>query len=83
MIERGSCKFTLKARNAEKLGYSLAIVYNDHYGRTDMLMANDGFGHLVDIPAIFISKEDGEYILDTYKKCDDLMLKINFAAKEA
>lgn len=59
IIKRGNCKFTLKAKNAQELGYSLAIIYNNHPGQNDMIMANDGFGHLVDIPAIFISEKDG------------------------
>lgn len=59
IIRRGNCKFTLKAKNAEELGYSLAIIYNNNPDNSDMIMVNDGFGHLVDIPSIFISQEDG------------------------
>ena len=38
----------------------MAIIYdNDTSTAPDVVMANDGHGHLVDIPSIFISNADG------------------------
>ena len=42
-------------------------------------MANDGIGHLIDIPSIFISNEAGEKILNSKAKCgSDAIFKIKF-----
>jgi hypothetical protein len=42
-------------------------------------MSNDGHGHLIDIPSVFISSFDGEKIIKTYKNCQNsLIFKIYF-----
>lgn len=41
-------------------------------------MVNDGFGHLVDIPAIFISYYDGLALEKAYKECDAVILSMKF-----
>jgi hypothetical protein len=61
VIERGVCDFTVKVQNAEAAGYSGAIVFN----RTGV----DGCEALVsmlvqaNIPAVFVSRQDGFRIL--------------------
>ena len=60
LIRRGDCKFTKKILNAQLKGAKMAIIYdNDTSTAPDVVMANDGHGHLVDIPSIFISNADG------------------------
>lgn len=42
-------------------------------------MSNDGHGHLIDIPSIFISNFDGEKLISTYSKCgNNTILKVHF-----
>lgn len=44
-----------------------------------MVMSNDGHGHLIDIPSVFISGFDGEKLAKTYEKCSkSLVLKSKF-----
>ncbi|CAD8123981.1 unnamed protein product [Paramecium sonneborni] len=59
LIERGDCTFVTKVRNAEKAGYSLAIIgnNNDDPFQSDFEMADDGYGYQVQIPSIFIKKK--------------------------
>ena len=60
LIKRGGCKFTKKILNAQHKGAHMAIIYdNDTSTSPDIVMANDGHGHLIDIPSIFISNADG------------------------
>lgn len=67
LIKRGDCKFTKKIINAQKNKVDLVIVYdNVQTSSPSLVMANDGFGHLVDIPAIFISYYDGLALVKTY-----------------
>lgn len=61
LIKRGGCKFTQKVRNAQKHGADFVIIYDSiKTTKPNVIMANDGFGHLVDIPSIFITLSDGE-----------------------
>ena len=67
LVERGDCKFTKKIINSQKLNHSLVIIYdNESHATPTTVMANDGHGHLVDIPSIFITKGDGEKIIRAY-----------------
>ncbi|CAK61079.1 unnamed protein product (macronuclear) [Paramecium tetraurelia] len=60
LIERGECTFVTKVRNAQNAGYSLAIIgnNNDDPLTSDFVMADDGHGHSVSIPSIFITSRD-------------------------
>ena len=66
--------------NAQKRGYELAIIYdNDSTSAPDVVMANDGHGHLVDIPSIFISNADGKNLISTRAWCDNTtILRMQF-----
>lgn len=64
LIKRGGCKFTKKILNAQLKGAKMAIIYdNDTSSAPDVIMANDGHGHLIDIPSIFISNADGKNLI--------------------
>lgn len=77
--ERGDCKFTTKALNAQKSGARLAIIEDLPSSKEGIIMANDGYGYLVDIPSIFISYEDGEKLKNIMKKINkDLIVLIRF-----
>jgi exopolysaccharide biosynthesis predicted pyruvyltransferase EpsI len=80
LIKRGGCKFTKKILNAQKRNYELAIIYdNDDASAPDVVMTNDGHGHLVDIPSIFISNADGKNLITTRTWCrNNTILSMQF-----
>ena len=64
LIERGTCGFAVKARNAAAAGAVAAIIYNNAANATvaPPAMADDG-GPAVTIPAVSLSRPDGLAIL--------------------
>ncbi|MFP3914440.1 MAG: S8 family serine peptidase, partial [Actinomycetota bacterium] len=63
LIQRGTCTFTTKVRNAEDAGAIGAIVFNNTPD-PPIAMAHDGTEPRPDIPAVMVSLADGEAILD-------------------
>ncbi len=63
LIQRGVTMFSEKVKAAAAAGAVGAVVYNNVDGE-DVYMELDGCS----IPAVFISKEDGEYLLNATKK---------------
>jgi subtilisin family serine protease len=61
-IQRGTCEFTTKIRNAENAGAIGALVFNNADG-PPIGMAHNGTEPKPTIPAVMISLEDGEAIL--------------------
>lgn len=61
LIERGGCNFVTKVQFAQGAGYAAAIVYNNENGHDLVTMSGNGFG--IEIPAIFITKEAGNILL--------------------
>jgi hypothetical protein len=62
LIERGSCGFALKARNATNAGASAVMIYNNeaNAGAAPPGMADDGVnGQFVTIPAVSLTRADG------------------------
>ncbi len=80
MVDRGSCSFVTKTRNVQKLGGHLAlIVDNTEESIDEILMADDGSGSDIIIPAIMISKKDGDKIkefFNTYKNDEAVLSSI-------
>ena len=63
MIERGGCTFVTKVRNVEKLGVKLAIIAdNTTKDSENLIMADDGTGHSINIPSFIIRKRDADAI---------------------
>jgi len=64
LVERGTCGFAVKARNAAAAGAVAALIYNNAANATAAPpgMANDG-GPAVTIPAVSLSRPDGLAIL--------------------
>jgi minor extracellular serine protease Vpr len=60
-IQRGTCEFTVKIRNAEDAGAIGALVFNNADG-PPIGMAHNGTEPKPTIPAVMISLEDGEDI---------------------
>lgn len=61
LIERGTCSFTVKVKNAQYAGASAAIIYNSSAnGNTIANMS--GTDVTITIPSVLISNTEGEYI---------------------
>ena len=81
--ERGDCTFVVKARNAQALGASGLVVADgtcvcgnacepqEHCENQEPIMADDGSGADISIPAIMIYKEDADAVRDFFR-CGDL-----------
>jgi hypothetical protein len=62
LVERGTCGFALKARNATNAGASAVVIYNNeaNAGAAPPGMADDGInGAFVTIPAVSMTRPDG------------------------
>jgi len=57
VVDRGTCTFTTKVRNAQELGAVGVVVANNVEGDPISLGGDDGDG--ITIPSVMISKEDG------------------------
>ena len=67
LVERGTCGFALKARNATNAGASAVVIYNNeaNAGAAPPGMADDGVnGAFVTIPAVSLTRADGLAIVD-------------------
>lgn len=63
LVDRGSCSFVTKTRNVQAIGGHLALIINNVPGPIENeLMNDDGTGSDILIPAVLISKEDGDII---------------------
>lgn len=61
LIERGTCSFTVKVKNAQDAGASAVIIYNNSAnGNTVGNMS--GTDATITIPSVLISNTEGEYI---------------------
>jgi hypothetical protein len=61
LIERGTCAFTVKVKNAQNAGAAAAIIYNDALNG-DTLLTMSGTDATITIPSVFIGNTEGEYI---------------------
>jgi Zn-dependent M28 family amino/carboxypeptidase len=59
LVQRGTCTFGQKARNAKAAGYDAVIIYNEGQpGRTELLSGT--LGNVIDIPVVGLSFADGD-----------------------
>ena len=63
-MDRGNCHFVTKVRNIEKAGGSLAVIIDDSdtVDVKQIIMSDDGTGTGIRIPAMLISKKDGQIL---------------------
>ena len=61
LIQRGTCSFTTKVRNAQDAGAIGALVFNNEPG-APITMAHDGTEPVPTIPAMMVNQADGETI---------------------
>ena len=58
-----------KVRNVENAGGKVAlIVNNDDMNISRIIMSDDGTGRDITIPALLVSKKDGQILKDFYSK---------------
>jgi hypothetical protein len=68
MVDRGTCSFVTKTRNVQNLGGHLALIVDNSDEQIEtILMADDGSGSDINIPAILISKRDGDILKEFFK----------------
>ena len=78
LVKKGLCSYTTKVRNIEEAGGHVAIIINDKDEKVeDMFLADDGHEGEISIPAILISKADGEKIINYYLLHKDDKKEIN------
>ncbi|KAK6258194.1 hypothetical protein SCA6_012668 [Theobroma cacao] len=65
LIIRGDCSFEEKIRNAQRGGFSAAIVYDDRNGGNLIYMMMNPKG--IEVQAVFVSKSAGEFLKDHAK----------------
>lgn len=67
MVKKGLCSYTQKVRNIQEAGGHVAIIINDNDDKVEeMFLADDGHEGDLSIPAILISRTDGEKIINYY-----------------
>lgn len=72
LIKRGNCSFSEKIYNVEMANGQIAIIMNNIPGSIDkLIMVQDERGKISHIPAVLISKDDGDKIIKFYEKNKD------------
>ena len=67
MVKKGLCSYTQKVKNIEEAGGHVAIIVNDKDEKVEeMFLADDGHEGDISIPAILISRSDGDKIINYY-----------------
>lgn len=59
LIERGTCAFTVKVKNAQNAGANAVIIYNNVAGAVGGMSGTDA---TITIPSVFITNTEGAYI---------------------
>lgn len=61
MLRRGECAFVTKVRHAQDIGAKAVFIINDIDENIEsFVMSDNGTAGNLEIPALLISKEDGE-----------------------
>lgn len=63
LIERGTCGFTVKVKNAQNAGASAVIIYNS-LANGNTVTDMSGTDATITIPSVLVSNTEGEYIKD-------------------
>lgn len=62
LVDRGNCTFVQKVRNAQAASANAVIIVDNKHEANLPVMADDGTGNDIDIPAMFVSIEEGDKI---------------------
>ena len=89
IVKKGLCNPTQKVKNIEEAGGHAAIIINDKEEPIEkMFLADDGNGAEISIPAVLISQNDGNKLIDYYtlnkpNKNNRIRLEIYFALEKS
>lgn len=75
ILYRGDCEFGLKAKNAWAAG-AVGVIIVGHTQGEMINMAAGADGDVVDVPAVFLKKEDGDIIYQALKAGDSVSVLI-------
>jgi hypothetical protein len=83
MVHRGNCSFVTKVRNVENAGGHVALIIdNKDEDVSRVVMADDGRGRELTIPAVLISREHGQILTDFYTqnpdRARDIIVEVDF-----
>ena len=85
MVREGNCSYFDKVRNIENSGGHLAIIISEREDEVSgIFLSEEGFGSDITIPAILISKKDGQKLADYYVRhptkegIRDIRLEVQF-----
>src|SRR3954469_21821301 len=84
LVERGTCGFAVKARNATIAGAAAVIIYNNaaNAGAAAPGMADDGInGAFVTIPAVSLNRPDGQALLNSSPSLASAILDVDPAVR--
>ena len=72
MVYEGECNPFIKISNIEQAGGHLAIIVSDDNNIDEgIFISEEGLSSEITIPALLISKDDGQYIINYYKEHAD------------
>ena len=72
MVNEGECNYFTKINNVEQAGGHLAIIVsNDNNIDDGIFISEEGLSSNITIPALLISKNDGQYLINYYKEHAD------------
>jgi hypothetical protein len=93
MVDRGSCTFTTKVRNAQRSGAAGVIIADDsclcsagpacvseeECEEREPIMADDGSGHDISIPSFLMFKQDADKLKDALEQNVMIQLQMSWA----
>jgi hypothetical protein len=79
IFDRGNCTFVQKVRNAEAGSANAVIIADNVPDGPDLIMADDGTGTGITIPALFVNKLEGNKLKDEIRKGTNVMVKLRWA----
>ncbi|CAJ1352208.1 unnamed protein product [Effrenium voratum] len=74
IVRRGNCSFTTKVKIAQAKGAHAVIIVDredsDYTSRdlANIIVADDGYGDVIHIPSVLISKEDGRRLIEAAQR---------------
>jgi photosystem II stability/assembly factor-like uncharacterized protein len=78
VIRRGDCYFVDKVMNAQNAGAVAVIIVNKNAGESSFAMS--GSNPQINIPAVMITKEDGDFLIDQMKS-NEITVKLQIDSK--
>ena len=72
LMDRGECTFAAKVRNAEAAGAAAALIVDTRLEDSEnIVMADDGLGHTINIPSFMLRRDVGQAIKEYAVQADE------------